>query len=288
MAYRLSNYPLRPKGMDFAKYCSGEFPPIENAIGLAKIDPTTMIFTKEQLIPVETTKACDWCHGYEDPRIFAFNGNVYLLVVSRNERGVFEPSLIELGLDLRFQRILKLRPDVDPYHHQKNWNPFIYKEELFAVASIQPHRIFRIDLDTGGASRVYETHTELFQKLEASHFIRGGSSYLRFGSEYVGICRLVSPRDTHFSNFEYRCIIYSFEASPPFQIKRRSSSFWIDDGTNQYCPLQMVTGIAEVENDVLIAYGENDWEMMVARTPREWFYRCLLHTSNHDGETSGC
>ena len=100
MAYRISNYSLcRKQDVDyFGKFWKNFYKkglsPIISKIGLAIFDPYKMRIMKILNLPIKTITECEWCHGFEDPRIFLFQNSPYVLVSYRNEHSIYELALI--------------------------------------------------------------------------------------------------------------------------------------------------------------------------------------------------
>jgi hypothetical protein len=267
MAFRVSSLTrCQQRFVDFDRYYSGELPPIVNAVGLALLDPATMAVRDARLLNVDMPGECPWSLGYEDPRIFSFSGSLFLLVSYRNSSWRFALAVIELDPALEPHRVVAVETEFDYGLHQKNWNPFVREGQIFFVTAIAPHRIVSIDMDSGRASILHETPTRLFHALETEHDIRGGAGYVRSGDHYVGICRTASKPEN--SN-EYMSMAYAFDAAPPFRVTGRSGPFHLGSHDRATRPLQMTTGLAELNDDFLISFGENDCDLRIARVSRE-------------------
>jgi predicted GH43/DUF377 family glycosyl hydrolase len=276
LAYRLSTMTRcgrRP--VDFERHYSGELPPIVNAAGVARIDPVTAGIRDWKVVNLPPPRDCSWTIGFEDPRIFSFSGSLFLLASYRNSNCVFALSLIELNEHLEPIRATRVETDFDAGCHQKNWNPFVWQDQVFFVTSIAPHQVAAIDLRTGKATRVHDTRTDAFSALEADHVLRGGAGYVRCGDRYVGVCRSVLKQDPALNTNEYQCVVYAFEAAPPFRVTGRSEPFLIGAPGGR-SPIQMATGLVEANGEFLIGYGENDCDLKIGRIRKERLLEQML------------
>ena len=81
----------------------------------------------------------------------------------------------------------------------KNWQPFVFEDELYAVHGFSPFRIVKIDVETGGCEVVFEK--DIGFDLVAPHdrftHFRGGSSALVLGGEIVGFAHLTIDSGRH-------------------------------------------------------------------------------------------
>lgn len=270
MAFRISSMTrCHQRFIDFKRYYSGELPPIVNALGVAFLDPATMAVRGARQLNVAMPRDCPWTLGYEDPRIFSFYNSLYLLVCHRNAKWVFVLSLIELSSDLEPRRIVAIETDFDIGMHQKNWNPFVCDNKVLFVSSIAPHRIVAVNLDTGRGTLLHDNATEVFRELETENDLRGGAGYVRCADRYLGVCRAALKQEPALNTNEYMLVAYAFSAAPPFAVTGRSEPFLLGQFDGRRTPIQMATGMAELKDDLLIAFGENDCELKLARVPQE-------------------
>jgi len=270
MAFRISSMTrCHRRLVDFERYYSGELPPIINTLGVAFLDPVTLAIREARQLKISMPTECPWSFGYEDPRIFSFSGSLYLIVCYRNSNWVFVLSIIKLDKDLEPCKIIAVETDFDIGMHQKNWNPFIWNESLLFISSIAPHRIVSVNFDTGRATLLHDTATRAFCELEYKYYLRGGAGYVRCADHYLGVCRSVLKQDPAFNTNEYMCIAYVFDARPPFEVTGRSEPFHFGQFGGRSPPIQMTTGLAQLNDDLLIAFGENDCDLKIVRIPKD-------------------
>ena len=254
--------------IDFPRYYRGEAPPFINRVGIGWLEPDAKHVRAPAVLDVAGRGDCAWSIGYEDPRIVAVNDRLFILASDRDERWTFRLVLIELDESLRVVTELPVTPDVGAFLHQKNWNPFVEGNRLRCVGSVSPHNVYEIDIDSGHARLEAETSSRAFSALERTHEMRGGAGYIAHGDDWLGICRAVLREDPEANTNQYWCVAYTFSRKHPFEITGRSQPFAFGDHTAEARPIQMATGIASSGDDILIAYGENDCDMKVARIPR--------------------
>ena len=119
--------------------------------------------------------------------------------------------------------------------------------------------------------------TNVFRALQAEYQLRGGTGYIRCADRFVGICRSVLRQEPAANTNEYMCVAYAFEAAPPFAVTGRSEPFYLGRFGRRRTPLQMVTGLARVNNDLLVAFGENDCDLKVARLPQNRVLEAIIN-----------
>lgn len=150
--------------------------------------------------------------GQEDPRLFLHNGELhcsYIGVRSTSEGLSTHQHLMRLSPDGR--RVLESWcPAYDNRQAwEKNWNFTSHEGILYAVYSINPHRILRID--EGKATLVY---TERGPDPKRGDQLRGGATPVLVGDEYYSWCHGKLHKK---GGNEYWIGLYTFSAKPPFR-----------------------------------------------------------------------
>lgn len=159
-------------------------------------------------------------HAQEDPRLFIFRGKLHISFTAVNARGngtvyntdVCYASLMQRGdghwvVDEQFFPKYAARS-----HWEKNWGLFEYEDQLYAVYSIRPHKILRIDGDY--CELVAESRCEFPRKPGLLH---GGAPPIYHRGEFYAFYhrRLGASQDKW-----YTVDLYTFEAKPPFRPSR--------------------------------------------------------------------
>ena len=281
MAYRISNYTLcKEEDIEYfgeyrVNFYNETLPPIISEVVLATLDPESLKIVEFHNLELSPPKECDWCHGYEDPRIISFRNKLYILVAYRDKKTIFNLTLIELSNDLDLINIIKIEPEFDNNHHQKNWNPFIYNNDLYFVYTVLPHKIVQVDLKSGRASIVYETTSNIFDDMLDDYVIRGGSSYIIYKNNFIGVSRGMKIKYVY--DPEYVSIIYGFEAKPPFKPIKRSNPFLFTENSIKDLrhPVEMATGLIRNNDKIVIGMGINDCDLGIAEISLDNFINNL-------------
>ena len=198
---------------------------IRSAIGLVRLDKNFKPISASQLLDTKN-------HCSEDPRLFATTNAVYM---SYSHVHSFNPAATSIAvskIDVTQQKVVTctdLRYNTAPV--EKNWTPFVYKnpkgvEELYFVYKFYPHRILRLSPAIDGTTTIAYDHGEN-RKRQLKRWqkkwgkIRGGTPAIRIGDDYLCFFH---------SAFRYKQVYYyvfgaiTFEASPPFRLKKISNS----------------------------------------------------------------
>lgn len=211
--------------------------------------------------------------GLEDPRVFIWRGDVYIIANSKNNQGGSDTYLAKLSSNLQeYERVWKVKPTFDIKNkHQKNWNPFIVREhEPLFTTSIEPHNIAKINMINGQADLLYSTSsTVLKDRYPGPYSLRGGTRTIETKNGYLGICHL-------YRNHRYTHLFYLTEKDPPYRIVNYSNPFCIP---NPDCHrIQFISGLEKVENDLWISYGNMDCTTHITVIP--YLYALELVSKN--------
>lgn len=235
---------------------------------------------ESEVIFSDTPAKAVFVSGYEDPRVFVADGQLYCLAV-------LVTTVKKKFLPISRMYLIKLNPSNetlegkeltvefdDPLESQKNWNAFEYKGETLFSTRVEPHVIAKIDFSTGRATKLYSTSYQgLVQvKKEPNTRIHGGSSPVllktKMGDIYIAIAHTKKMR---YAVTSYKSFFYAFRAEPPFDVLGYSKDFSLpsaqifsscifDSDPRQPSEkaerIQMITGLADFdENSVLLTCG---------------------------------
>ena len=200
----------------------------------------------------------DSAYGREDPTLFVFRGQIHVAfvgvvgVVNR----VVRTNMLYARLNSQFQveEIFSLRaPGVPPSRWEKNWQFFSHNDELYAIYSVTPHRILKVN----GASLSW-AYDEPVSVTWAGGEIRGSTSPVRVGDEYYCFFHDKIQRDKLF----YRTGLYTFSVEPPFRPLRLTPLpvLSADPKTNpgNYCDCVFPRGAVRDENGWVVSFGVHD------------------------------
>lgn len=153
-------------------------------------------------------------YGREDSRMFMHNGKPHVMFIGVEGGSKIRCTNVlvaRLGPDFKVESVV--HPHLEGRHlWEKNWGTYSYKNDIYAVYSISPHRVVRID--DGKAIFQYE---ETFPIEWAGGEWRGGASPYLVGEEYWNWCH---DRISVNGMLHYRSLLYCFSAKPPFRPTR--------------------------------------------------------------------
>ncbi len=157
----------------------------------------------------------DASYGREDPRLFWFRGQLhvaYIGVVGRWGR-VTHTNVLYARLSPTFDVEAIFHPQYDQRNlWEKNWQFFDHDGQLYAIYSIAPHRILRIDGDQ--AEMVFNTPTPA--RWDGGE-MRGGASPVLVDDEWWSFFH---DRVSIRGHRVYRAGVYTFDSKPPFRVRR--------------------------------------------------------------------
>ena len=206
-------------------------------------------------------------YGREDPRLFLFRGQLHVSFVGvvGRARGVHTSQLYaRLGAGPLLPVEAVFHPREEPGRWQKNWAFFGCDGDLYAVYSISPHRVLRVD--GGSVTASYQTANPMRW---AGGEPRGGAPPFRVGDEYAHVFHdRVGPD----RNPTYRVGVYCFEARPPFRVTRYVPDpvLVADPRTNthkNYADVLFPCGAFLLGGDLIVAGGEHDRRTRIDRLP---------------------
>lgn len=156
-------------------------------------------------------------YGREDPRLFVHNDRLHLAYIGVHGRTPNDIWTYQCYARLRDDLTVETTycPQIRASRHwEKNWGFFSHNGELHAVYTISPdHLIVRIS-DDGVASVAHETTRKLTWN---GGQLRGGAPPVRVGDEYW---HFMHDRIEVAGLRIYRTGLYTFDAAPPFAVRR--------------------------------------------------------------------
>lgn len=154
-------------------------------------------------------------YGREDPQLFIFNKKLHIAFVGVQgiNNWVQKTNVIYARLSSNFKAeevYHAVAPGVDIGRWQKNWGWFQHKDSLYAIYSVSPHRILRVD--RGVCEWVAETP---YPHHWSGGEQRGGATPVLVNDEWWCFFH-----DSIGDRKLYRVGLYTFENKPPFRVKR--------------------------------------------------------------------
>lgn len=197
--------------------------------------------------------------GIEDPKLFVWPGaGVYAIFGRKPQRVggeahcpmpvIFKQFLVQVtpenntkpdAWDLKTPVALEASIFPHLYHQrsnvkEKNWMPFVYKNELYMTHNVNPHRVFRINRQGQAVAKYLSSDHTLFAGLKNQR-LHGGPPLVyvptelyssltdtdggyRQGGYYLGIMHYFEMVGPKKQVKHYRHHAYKMEAQPPFRI----------------------------------------------------------------------
>ena len=137
----------------------------------------------------------------------------------------------------------------NPTGMEKNWIAFSHDGSLYYVYSVEPHVIVQVRTKDGKCVEQYKTSSgdmkELAKLVDA---IRGSATAIRYSeSEYLALLH------TTEASTGYSTHAYTFEAKPPFAVRRISKKIPLQGGGRAF-----PSSLSLIHDKVLIGYGDGD------------------------------
>lgn len=176
----------------------------------------------------------------------------------------------------------------DGYKHEKqekNWVPFVYQNAILLSYSISPHRVlFPVPLE----NTCLPFSTSPKRAEWDWGILRGGTTALKVGNQYLGFFHSVKDMTTVQSGYEnmahYFMGAYTFEADPPFAVTGMSpkpivaNSFYEGPMYQTWKPLRVVFpgGFIHDKDFIWVAYGRQDHEIWVVKFDKQGLLNSLI------------
>ena len=137
----------------------------------------------------------------------------------------------------------------NPTGMEKNWIAFSHDDALYYVYSIEPHVIVQVRTADGKCVEQYKTSSGDMQELDTLvDAIRGSATAIRYSeTEYLALLH------TTEASVGYSTRAYTFEAKPPFAVRRISKKIPLQGGGRAF-----PSSLSLIHDKVLIGYGDGD------------------------------
>ena len=213
-----------------------------------------------ELKPIQKQCICEKS-GYEDPRTIVLKNHLYIFTAALTNSCKFEMQLMTIDIDrlldtfkqkqhsLSINDIKILKIDFDLDKIQKNWMPFIYNDSLYCVYSVSPHKILKVNVDSGMCELVHTTYYDI------TGDYRGGSNIITYKDQYLGVIHIRK------SLTEYLTYFYTFKTQPPFQVTYISKPFLFNSDNPV---IEFASGLQQNGDQFFLSYGLWDCEAKVA------------------------
>jgi hypothetical protein len=215
-------------------------------------------------------------YSLEDPRIIEYKNN-YVLFVSEN-RQERHNNYFPLGVvyDKNFNFIKYIKISKKDYFkdsritRQKNWCPFIHKNELYLHTDAYPiWKVFKLNYETGKLTKEVEQDIRLKFKI-VNMYLRCSTSWKSYDSEYY-ICGLHTRSNNFLATIQSLLVLISKKTLLP---EYKTDIFCLEPHSHDR--IQFLSGLEIDDTHVILGYGVNDCEVKIKKIPR-WklkFYSC--------------
>eukprot|EP00882_Tetradesmus_deserticola_P005791 GHRQ01006096.1.p1 GENE.GHRQ01006096.1~~GHRQ01006096.1.p1 ORF type:complete len:462 (+),score=146.26 GHRQ01006096.1:352-1737(+) len=288
----IQNYPLSTKKDE--EYISWW----GSKLSVCSVDSLTLQPRSCEDYDPRTWKECEWSKGFEgagpeDPRLIVWPGKGLFMMFGskpwpKDPSGTlpeqtacegpwaFQPWLVQLKsygpapdpADPWGQGVVRLQylsgevPKEGELLKEKNWNPFIYKGQLFFSQQFDPHVVIQ-PMPNGTCVKLFESSSRVFRNLTSKP--RGNTQAVLVPAAFSGEARDFYLGVVHAeSQRAYQNYFYKMQAHPPFRIYARSKPMPIINGQHPRNPVwtsvsfPMSLDLLPETNQVLIGYGSGD------------------------------
>lgn len=234
--------------------------------------------------------------GPEDPRIFdGPNGQLMVSYGGNSRVSGKERSMWFAPLDNISNAVEAVYPEANQW--EKNWCFFSHNNQLYVSYSMIPHRVLKVDTETGHCQLAYQTNASLihkfvdgFWRIQQKLFFHLGTNPIRLQNKDGVYYRLAIFHVKWGSNYEN--YVYTFEDEPPFRILQIAKTplllpFTIDVRVVFISSLQLLGEQSFGSNQhVLVGYGVKDIELHVVTTTVDFLSMDLMNVEHNNVEVN--
>lgn len=153
---------------------------------------------------------------------------------------------------------------------EKNWMPFVHRDELYFVYSVNPHNILRFNEHTKRVQLVYTSSADFSAWPHKALGLYGNATCTKINDDlYMGTFHS-KPHRNYWSGY------YFFEAKPPFKVVKVGTvplfqPSDLDEPQRSdrvrrcFDNVQFPICTLRKDNDVLVSYGVNDCLQYIAK-----------------------
>ena len=210
--------------------------------------------------------------GYEDPRAVVIEDKIILVCsVRANSSKYYQVCIIKIDanklltspkvLKIEYDDVILLHPCDNSKRHQKNWSPFVYKDKLHLVYSINPQIIYSCNTNTGQVDKILE---KTYKNIPMNK-MRGGSNLIPWIHPELGnvLITIVHGKIKWF----YYHLFYICKQEFPFTILGISDNFIFKDNRIEFIDIknplhlynvQFASTLITMNDKLLVGYGEGD------------------------------
>ena len=200
-------------------------------IGAVFLNEKLEVKSKPQLISTRAEGYSKVISQSEDARVFQCDGKLYLIyndnieverptVSGRRDMFIaelkYQEGVFTLGVPVKYIH----QDKYEKYLWQKNWAPFVYKNQMYLSYNLNPHEVLSPNKKSGVCSVLYDS--EFHPAWWRYGTIRGGTPSVLVDGRYLGFFHSSSYARSATTGstpiFHYFMGAYAFESKPPFKI----------------------------------------------------------------------
>lgn len=222
--------------------------------------------------------------GLEDARLFNWDGKIFLCGVRRDcydDKGKGRMELCHIHkTENGWEEISRHpipAPGDDSSYCEKNWMPILDQPYHF-VKWCNPIQVVKFDIEEGTTEVVFEDTSD---RKPFDKDFRGGSQVMRINENqrmaFIHETNLLrDPFGRKDGDYSHRVLIWDND----WNLVHASKKFhflgtYYDHVTNTDFNIEFVTGVAVLNNDILISFGFQDNASFILRIPLNVFYDFL-------------
>ncbi len=229
----------------------------------------------------------------EDPRLIDLGEKVFLIFNDIKEgtkfgnRWMYIAEIKRKKKAFTLGKIHHIKPPNRPARVEKNWMPFIYKDELYMVYQPSPHEVFKVNPEDGKVEKLFITEADFHWPLGE---VRGGTQAIEFEGRYLTFMHSsvwTEPTVWRKNPIRYYFMgAYTFENNPPFAVTSYTPGplhhpeFYL---ARNWKRVVFPSGLVSDKSYFYVAYGENDRHINIAVIDKQRLKESLIplsHTSN--------
>lgn len=225
-------------------------------------------FQPDDIRPIEPATGPDTPHlaprhpfpvrGYEDLRLVRWRDRWWASATVRDTtpEGVCEMALLQLDEAGRILHETLLRGDWSG-RHQKNWMPFVHRDDLHFVYGLDPVTILRYDERRDAVGPAAQSLPTV-----ALEHLRGGGQLLPLDGEWLGVCHETTPGPDSPGAYLHRFFLLDED----FRLAALSDAFTFLGSDVEFC-----AGLAfePATERLLLSFGVNDEQAVLGAMPLE-------------------
>jgi predicted GH43/DUF377 family glycosyl hydrolase len=213
-----------------------------------------------------------------DPRLIWLPNKQLLMVYSSTEEVGLKYECIrgniimDLNQSNNFISNASFRISPQDGTRHKNWMPFMYDDEIYLVATVCPHIIYKLNINGAEVQcqKVYET--PWINPWMYKEFLRGNTNIVQLNDgNFLGTFHTAVW-------FNQRCFYdngaYLFEGKPPFKVLKCANRTYLkaEDATEPHfrkgdiLVCNFPVGLVKQDDKLLISYGDNDSVVKIMET----------------------